>query len=131
MNDWYTDEVKAALEIVPVEWALDGNKYRIDYACGGWEKSRASVYGDDWRNWGGRDDCEAKALVEKAFREWLEERNITIWKYDRMDTYAFGYVAHPADLGGLKGPVVQREGAGDSYLGALAKAVRHAEKDGF
>jgi len=103
MNKWRTDEVKAAMKIAPVK--LKGGKY----GAGG-ELAHLHLSGDGitwaWysrgplvdgiQHWHSRREVleqEAKALIEKAFREWLDAKT--------------------------------------DGVGALAKAVRLADKDGF
>ena len=78
MNDWYTDAVKQALEIVPVEWeeaAIESTalKYRL-------VKRRLFAVESQYKwsqtfgQWRTITFYEAQALIDKAFREWLDEK---------------------------------------------------------
>jgi len=128
MSDWYTDEVKAALEIAPVEWASNSDpKTRLRMSGEGgvlWLEinalSEGSADEDDWRELDGYDDFEAQSLIEKALREWLEAKakemgvGLSIeWRVGQVVFY-FG------------GKDVWRDNA---YLPALAAAVLAVHKE--
>jgi len=87
MSDWYTDTVKAALEIVPVEW--EGSlliKKKVYMRLVKYK----DVWGTKFRDspsdelYGGQaiSTHQAQALTEKALREHLDARNIQVqlWK---------------------------------------------------
>jgi len=103
MNDWYTPEVKAALDIVPVEWVRDsGVKKRLctEPFLTTFKTQYLNIQGE-WISSGGQFcPAVALALIEKAFREWLEARDYILY----WDSYM-----------------------GETYVQTMANAVLHAE----
>ena len=82
MNDWYTDAVKRALEVVPVEW-VGLQRIRKRLRCD--EGDGDDMFYEDWYvpgadkwvpvgNSSSTDPHTAQALIEKAFREWLDAK---------------------------------------------------------
>jgi len=131
MSDWYTDAVKQALEIVPVEWYdKAGAKYRAKYSTennrnGGWRRQAhlLSFAGGHWEGllYDRLTGYEALALVEKAFREWLDEKT--------ADALAWGFYE------GLWAVWISRFGKSTffaedepTYTELLAKAVLELDK---
>ena len=72
-----TDDLRRALEIVPVEWEGSYKRRRLVFHDRmGWNEQMKVDY--DWVAVGGVHDHEAEALIEKALREWLEAKGVYV-----------------------------------------------------
>lgn len=127
MDDGCSGDVRLALKIVPVAWTNEcAEAYQLQkWGCDTWVRAR--LIRGRWKHFRAFQNFEAKALIEKALREWLNERNAYVVPCESAGTLNGNWVAYRVDTKTQDHLALTYPTAG--HLNALAAAVL-ATKEG-